>query len=268
MDATRRRVRARPAFAGPARHATSRRVRGDRRRAPGPSPRAAQRVAARRRWTRSTRRSRRCWRPSWLARCARIRRPRAAKVATTASLTTTHRRSRCTRPAAGDAEAADAGEEPTRVGAEAEMAELAAQSAEPSGGHAPTVATPNRRRSTRRAASRASSRACSSHRTSRSRLADLKRLVGERDGKKLTAALEALQRAPRAAAGIELASTAGGWQFRTNPENAAVGRASWSRAARSACRAPCSRRWRSSPTASPSRAPRSTRSAASTAARC
>jgi segregation and condensation protein B len=48
---------------------------------------------------------------------------------------------------------------------------------------------------------------------------ELKRLVGERDTKKVTAALEAL-RERRADSGIQLASLAGGWQFRTHPDNA------------------------------------------------
>jgi segregation and condensation protein B len=50
-------------------------------------------------------------------------------------------------------------------------------------------------------------------------LAELKRLLGERDGKKLTAAVEALQ-ARRADSGVVVTSAAGGWQLRTNPENA------------------------------------------------
>jgi segregation and condensation protein B len=47
---------------------------------------------------------------------------------------------------------------------------------------------------------------------------DLKRLVNERDGKKITAALEAL-RERHASTGIQLASLAGGWLFRTHPDN-------------------------------------------------
>jgi segregation and condensation protein B len=50
-------------------------------------------------------------------------------------------------------------------------------------------------------------------------LADLKRLLGERDGKKIGAAVEALQER-RAGAGVVVISAAGGWQLRTNPENA------------------------------------------------
>jgi segregation and condensation protein B len=50
-------------------------------------------------------------------------------------------------------------------------------------------------------------------------VSDLKRLVNERDAKKVAAALEAL-RARHADTGIQLASLAGGWQFRTHPDNA------------------------------------------------
>jgi segregation and condensation protein B len=50
-------------------------------------------------------------------------------------------------------------------------------------------------------------------------LAELKRLLGERDGKKLTAAVEALQ-ARRAGTGVVVISAAGGWQLRTNPDHA------------------------------------------------
>jgi segregation and condensation protein B len=49
-------------------------------------------------------------------------------------------------------------------------------------------------------------------------LSDLKRLVGERDGGKLTAALEDLS-ARRLESGIHVIQVAGGWQLRTNPEN-------------------------------------------------
>jgi segregation and condensation protein B len=50
-------------------------------------------------------------------------------------------------------------------------------------------------------------------------LADLKRLLGERDGKKVTAAVEALAER-RTGSGIHVTSAAGGWQLRTNPEHA------------------------------------------------
>jgi segregation and condensation protein B len=49
-------------------------------------------------------------------------------------------------------------------------------------------------------------------------VSDLKRLVNERDTKKVTAALEALLHR-HADTGIQLAALAGGWQFRTRPEN-------------------------------------------------
>ena len=49
-------------------------------------------------------------------------------------------------------------------------------------------------------------------------LSDLKRLVGERDGGKITAALEDLG-ARRQDGGIQVVQVAGGWQLRTNPEN-------------------------------------------------
>jgi segregation and condensation protein B len=121
-------------------------------------------------------------------------------------------------PPAGD-EAAG-WEEPTRVGAEAEMAELAAQSmAEPSGEHGaeggdegPPVDSAVRLESILESLIFASDRPLA--------LVDFKRLCGERDAKKLTAALEALQARHRGT-GLELASTAGGWQFRTSAENAA-----------------------------------------------
>ncbi len=120
--------------------------------------------------------------------------------------------------AAGD----DSGgwEEPTRVGAAGEMAELAAQSvAEPSGGHAaeadteaPPVDSEARLESILESLIFASDRPLA--------LVDFKRLCGERDAKKLTAALEALQARHRGS-GLELAATAGGWQFRTSAANAA-----------------------------------------------
>jgi len=50
-------------------------------------------------------------------------------------------------------------------------------------------------------------------------LAELKRLLGERDGKKVTAAIEALMER-RKGAGIEVVRLANGWHLRTNPEHA------------------------------------------------
>ena len=51
-------------------------------------------------------------------------------------------------------------------------------------------------------------------------ITDLKRLLGERDGKRLTVALESL-RDKRVDCGIQLVSVAGGWQLRTHPTNGA-----------------------------------------------
>ena len=51
-------------------------------------------------------------------------------------------------------------------------------------------------------------------------LAELKRLVGERDGGKLTAAIDDL-RARREESGVQVMQAAGGWHLRTNPENVA-----------------------------------------------
>ena len=51
-------------------------------------------------------------------------------------------------------------------------------------------------------------------------LAELKRLVGERDGGKITAAIDDL-RARREESGVQVMQAAGGWHLRTNPENVA-----------------------------------------------
>jgi len=51
-------------------------------------------------------------------------------------------------------------------------------------------------------------------------LAELKRLVGERDGGKITAAIDDL-RARREDGGVQVMQAAGGWHLRTNPENVA-----------------------------------------------
>jgi segregation and condensation protein B len=50
-------------------------------------------------------------------------------------------------------------------------------------------------------------------------LADLRRLTGERDGKRIGQAVEALT-ARRAEAGVQVVGVAGGWQLRTNPVSA------------------------------------------------
>ena len=51
-------------------------------------------------------------------------------------------------------------------------------------------------------------------------VSDLKRLLGERDGKRISGALEAV-RDRRIDSGIQLVSVAGGWQLRTHPANGA-----------------------------------------------
>ena len=91
---------------------------------------------------------------------------------------------------------------PTRVGDSGEIADLAAQSA--------VVESPARRESIVESLLYASDRPLG--------VGDLKRLVGERDAKKIAAVIEAL-RARYAEGGIQLAAVAGGWQFRTNPAN-------------------------------------------------
>ncbi len=50
-------------------------------------------------------------------------------------------------------------------------------------------------------------------------LAELKRLLGERDGKKVTAALASLTERRRGT-GVEVAALSSGWHLRTNPEHA------------------------------------------------
>ena len=50
-------------------------------------------------------------------------------------------------------------------------------------------------------------------------LSDLKRLLGERDGKKITAAVESLSQ-QRKGTGIEVTALSTGWLLRTNPDNA------------------------------------------------
>ena len=51
-------------------------------------------------------------------------------------------------------------------------------------------------------------------------LGELKRLVGERDGGKITAAIDDL-RGRREESGVQVMQAAGGWHLRTNPENVA-----------------------------------------------
>lgn len=50
-------------------------------------------------------------------------------------------------------------------------------------------------------------------------LSELKRLLGERDASKITAVVEKVM-ADRAGSGVEVVAVAGGWQLRTNPDNA------------------------------------------------
>jgi segregation and condensation protein B len=109
-------------------------------------------------------------------------------------------------------EATERWDEPTRVGDEGQMAELAAQSIHATGdGMEPGVDSLARLENIIESLLFAADRPLG--------LSDVKRLVNERDGKKVTAVLEELQNRHRGT-GIQLASTAGGWQFRTNPDNA------------------------------------------------
>ena len=111
--------------------------------------------------------------------------------------------------------ASDRWDEPTRVGDEGRMAELAAQSIHTTGdgleGGEPRVDSQARLENIIESLLFAADRPLG--------LSDVKRLVNERDAKKVTVALEELQKRHRGT-GIQLASTAGGWQFRTNPDNA------------------------------------------------
>ncbi len=133
----------------------------------------------------------------------------------------------------GPVPVADSWDGPTNVGTEDEMAELAAASIshgepaaelgeagaplpEPSGDDAavealPAVA-PGRLANIIESLLFASDRPLT--------LAELKRHVGERDGGKLTAAIEEL-RARRAESGVQVVQVAGGYHLRTNPENVA-----------------------------------------------
>jgi segregation and condensation protein B len=106
---------------------------------------------------------------------------------------------------------------PTRAGEEGELAALIAESTregavatDESDPPEPVVESPGRLESILESLLYAADRPLT--------LSDLKRLVNERDAKKLTTALEAL-RERHADTGIQLASLAGGWQFRTHPDN-------------------------------------------------
>jgi len=119
-----------------------------------------------------------------------------------------------------DAVRVDEWDGPTTEAAATEMAALAAASAEagtePDGAEveAPPAAEPGRLESVLESLLFASDRPLS--------LNDLKKLVGERTGAKVTAALEALrERRQQEGSGVQVIEVAGGWHMRTNPENVA-----------------------------------------------
>jgi segregation and condensation protein B len=127
---------------------------------------------------------------------------------------------------APDAPAAASWDGPTRVAEADEIADLTAQSVQAedpavAGEAAPAaeadVETPAVE-STARLESIVESLLFASDRPLN--VADLKRLLGERDAKKVMAALDALA-ARHDDTGIQLASVAGGFQFRTHPRNGA-----------------------------------------------
>jgi segregation and condensation protein B len=101
---------------------------------------------------------------------------------------------------------------PTAVSGVDELAALAAKSAEAEGDdkQAPPVDSASRLENIIESLIFASDKPLG--------LGDLKRLVSERDAKKITAALEALK-ARHQDTGIQLLGVAGGWQFRTHHEN-------------------------------------------------
>jgi len=142
----------------------------------------------------------------------------------------------------GPAPTADSWDGPTNVGTEDELAELAAASvssveetalqdeaawneveaAQPEGEAAPidgeAVSEPLPEVAPGRLASIIESLLFASDHPLT--LAELKRLVGERDGGKITAAIDDL-RARREESGVQVMQAAGGWHLRTNPENVA-----------------------------------------------
>jgi segregation and condensation protein B len=103
-------------------------------------------------------------------------------------------------------------ERPTLVADLEEVEALAAQSAEVDAPteEAPAVESSGRLESILESVLFASDRPLN--------LSELKRLVNERDGKKISAALDALC-ARHQETGIQLVAVAGGWQFRTHPIN-------------------------------------------------
>jgi len=108
---------------------------------------------------------------------------------------------------------------PTHEAAAAEMATLVASSTEASGefdaeAELAAAAAPGKLESVLESLLFASDRPLP--------ISDLKRLVGERDGGKLGAALDALRaRRAQEASGVQVVEVAGGWHMRTNPENVA-----------------------------------------------
>jgi segregation and condensation protein B len=102
---------------------------------------------------------------------------------------------------------------PTRAGEESEIADLAAESARldaPDGEPEPAAPSTGRLESILASLLYAADRPLT--------VSELKRLVNERDPKKVTAALEAL-RERHADSGVQLAVLGGAWQFRTHPDN-------------------------------------------------
>jgi len=117
-----------------------------------------------------------------------------------------------------DARRPDEWDGPTHEAAEAEMAVLAAASTAESGDADPEVelpvSAPGRLESVLESLLFASDRPLP--------VADLKRLVGERAGAKVGAALEALRaRRDQEGSGIQVVEVAGGWHLRTRTDNVA-----------------------------------------------
>ena len=122
--------------------------------------------------------------------------------------------------AAGGGRGPDDWDGPTHEAAAAEMAALAAASAEASGEFDAEAGVCRRRRRPGTLESVLESLLFASDRPLP--VSDLKRLVGERDGGKVTAALEALRaRREQEGSGIQVVEVAGGWHLRTHPENVA-----------------------------------------------
>jgi segregation and condensation protein B len=118
-----------------------------------------------------------------------------------------------------DAARPDDWDGPTHEAAAAELAVLAAASTEASGefdpqAELPVSAAPGRLESVLESLLFASDRPLP--------VSDLKRLVGERAGAKVGAALEALRaRRDQEGSGVQVVEVAGGWHLRTRPDNVA-----------------------------------------------